>query len=214
MFLERRRNLSRNITNLHVPQRLYIPGSKPLLNVIDPILLADSPESVELWLPLALPPASRDAQCIEDLPQLKYRMRYAQAMSALHDIRRFCRLIRAFTVKTQSHISNTQGTRTQGLFGGVKAKQARAVSTYRAAWNAIVSLAPNEEFGHWKDTLFELKNDDICGPGHNESERSESRYVQSWIWTTPQSGTSIEDLNPNDPNLHVAVWIEWCKAQE
>ena len=90
MFLERRRNLSRNITNLHVPQRLYIPGSEPLLDAIDPILLADSPESVELWLPSALPPASRDAQCIEDLPRLEYRMRYAQAMSALHDIRRFC----------------------------------------------------------------------------------------------------------------------------
>ena len=77
-----------------------------------------------------------------------------------------------------------------------------------------MSLAPNEEFGHWKDTLFELKNDDIRGPGHDESERSKSRYVQSWIWTTPQSGTSIEDLNPNNPNLHVAVRIEWCKAQE
>ena len=92
--------------------------------------------------------------------------------------------------------------RTQGLFGGVKAKQARAVSTYQAAWNAIASLAPNEEFGRWKDTLFELKNDDIRGPGHDKSECSESRYVQSWIWTTPQSRTSIEDLNPNDPNLH------------
>ena len=138
----------------------------------------------------------------------------APSVSALHDIRCFCRLIRAFVVKTQSHISNTQGTRTQGLFGGVKAKQAWAVSTYWAAWNAIMSLAPNEEFGCWKGTLFELKNDNIRGPGCNESEHSESHYVQSWIWTTPQSRTSIEGLDPNDPNLHVAVWIEWCKAQE
>jgi hypothetical protein len=116
-FLERRLALSKSIANIHILQRLYVPGSEPL-DAIDTVLLADCPENIKLWLPSALPSTSRDTQCIEGLPELEYQLRYAQATDALHDIRRFCRLLQAFMVKMQSHITNPQGvaTRTQGLF--------------------------------------------------------------------------------------------------
>lgn len=210
-YLRQRQALSKNITRLRIPQRLYIPGSEPLLDAIDPVLVADHPENVELWLPSALPPASRDAQCNDGLPQLEYRLRCAQAANALHDIRYSRRLMRVLLVKTRSHISNTQRTmtRARGLFDKVKTKLAQAVTTYRTARKAIEKLAPNEEFGKWKDSLLELRKGDIRGPGPEEGE-SASRFVQSWIWTTASRLSSSAE----DPDLQAALRAEWCKTQE
>lgn len=114
-------------------------------------------------------------------------------------------------MKTQSHIASTQRTttRTRTLFDKVKIKLNQAVSTYRISRSAIASLAPEEEFGPWKETLLELQNSDIRGPGREDSE-STSRFVQSWIWTTAiQVSTS-----PEDPDLQAALRVEWCKGQE
>ena len=184
----------------------------PLLSAINPILLADHPEDVKLWFPSALPPTSRNVQCIDGLPQLKYRIWFAQAANALHDVCLFYRLLRVLTVKSQAHITNTQrtGTRTRSVFDKARAKLARAIATYCVAWKAITDLAPSEEFGLWKKILLELRDCDIRGPGREDSEPSTSRFVQSWIWTaTIQTSTSAED-----PDLDVALRIEWCKAQE
>ena len=120
--------------------------------------------------------------------------------------------MQVLAVKTQAHIANTSrtSTRSRSLFDKVKVKLAQAVLTYRTARKAIESLAPNEEFGPWKDSLLELQNDDIRGPGCNESQLSKSRFVQSWIWTTaPQVSAS-----PDDPDLQVALCVKWAKAQE
>ena len=86
-------------------------------------------------------------------------------------------------VKTQSHIVNTQRTATwtRTLFNKVKIKLGQAVSTYRAVRKAIVNLAPDEEFGPWKASLLELRNEDVRGPGCNENQPSKSCFVQSWI---------------------------------
>lgn len=189
-----------------------MPGVEPLFDAVDPLLLADHPEKIDLWLPSALPPASRISGCVDGLSQVEYRLRFAQATSALHEIR-FCRrLLRVLVAKTQVHISNTQktGTRTRGVFDRVKDKQSRAITTYRVAWNAINDLAPGEEFGPWKATLQELRDGDIRGPGQEEFETSGSRFVPSWIWTTAiQTSASSKD-----PDLDTALRVEWCKSQE
>ena len=115
-------------------------------------------------------------------------------------------------VKTQSHIANTQrtATQTQTLFDKVKIKLGQAVSTYHVVRKAIMNLAPDEEFGPWKASLLELQNEDVQGPGCNENQPSKSRFVQSWIWTTtPQVSAS-----PEDPDLQVALRVEWAKVQE
>ena len=52
-FVEHRQALAKNITSLRDPQRLYMLGTDSP-NIIDPIVLADHPENVELWLPSAL----------------------------------------------------------------------------------------------------------------------------------------------------------------
>lgn len=189
-----------------------MPGTNSLLNAIDPILLANHPKNIELLLPSALPSASRDTQCIDGLPQIEYRLRFAQATNALHDIRFSHRLLRVLAAKSQTHITNTQrpATRTRNVFDRAKAKLARAVSTYCASRKAIVDLAPKEEFGPWKNTLLELKDCDIRGPGHKGAGTSKSRSVQSWIWTTALKTSP----STKDPDLNATLRVEWCKAQE
>ena len=174
-YLAQRQALSKGITSLHVPQRLYIPGSQSSLNAIDTILLADHPENVELWLPSALPSASRDTQCAINLPQIEYQLRCAQAANALHNIQKFRRLIQFLALKMQSHIANTQRTtmRTHSLFNKMRSKLNQEVSTYRASRRVIQNLAPNKEFGPWKEALLELQDNNIRGPGREESETSE-----------------------------------------
>ena len=211
-YLAKRRALCTDIVNLRIPQRLYMPGSGSLLDTTDTVVLADKPESVELWLPSALPSASRDAQCTNDLPQLEYRLRYDHAMKALHDIRQFLLLIKITTSKTQLHISNTQktATRTRVLFERVKKKLDRATSTYRVSRQAIENLDPEEEFGPWKETLLVLHYDDVRPPGREDSDRRGLLLPQSWIWKTASQGSS----SIGDPKLQAILRIEWCKAEE
>lgn len=189
-----------------------MPGAASLFGAIDPILLADHPENVELWLPSALPSSSRDTWCVRGLPLHEYRLRVAQATNALQGIRRLRRLLCILAVKSNSHITNTQktGTRSRSVFDKTNDQHNQAVKTYHVAWNAIANLAPNEEFGRWKDTLRDLKKDDLHGPGPEEYEVSASRYVQSWIWTT----TSPTSTSTNDADLDAALRVEWCKVQE
>ena len=75
---------------------------------------------------------------------------------------------------------------------------------------AISNLALNEEFGPWRETLLELRNGDIRGPGCDESQPSNSRFVQSWIWTTAPHVSA----SPEDPDLQATLRAEWAKAQE
>ena len=211
-FLARRRSVIKSINNLHAPQRLYMPGSDTLLDAIDPILLADHPEDIELWLPSALPSASRNAQCIAGLPQLEFRLRFVQAANALHDIRRLRRLTRVLAISSRTHITSSQKTATRGRgpFQKTRAQLSEAVSTYRVARKAIANLSPNEEFGRWKGAFLELKDEDVRGPGLEDTKSSRSRFVQSWIWTTASKLSTSSD----DPDLDAALRIEWCKAQE
>jgi hypothetical protein len=71
-FLERHQALSRSITDLRDPQSLHMPGSKPFIDAINPVLIADHPENVELWLPSTLPSTSCNDNCTNGLPKLEY----------------------------------------------------------------------------------------------------------------------------------------------
>ena len=211
-FHDQRRKLSRNINAIRVSQRLYMTGIGHLLDEINPVLLADRPEIVPLWFPSDLLLSTRGEWCVADLPRLEYRLRYAMAVNALHEVRRFRRFAQAATAKTQSHISNTQktGTRANGQLDRIQQRVTRAANTYRACWSAIQRLAPDEEFGPWKNTLRELRREDVRGPGREKDETSQSRHVPSWIWQTLLPGP----VPGNDQDLYSALRVEWCKAQE
>ena len=127
-------------------------------------------------------------------------------------------MTRIVSVKKLVHIANSQrtGTRTRTLYDNVNSKLDQALSTYRASRKAIANLAPNEEFGPWKETLLELQSRDVRGPGienhksgTEKNKTSTSQFIQSWIWTTvPHS------VSPEDPDLQATLRVEWAKAQE
>jgi hypothetical protein len=209
-FHERRRALCRSISAIRNPQRLYMNGINHLLDKIDPILLADHPENIQLWLPSDLPPSHRDEYCTPGLPSIEYRLRYATAMNALQDVRRFRRYSQAITAKTRSHISNTNKTRTSSQHDKIQRRINRAAATYRAALSAIKKLDPEENFGLWKTDLRELRKEDIRGPAREGTETSESHHVPSWIWQTSFQASA----SANDKDFYAALQVEWCKAQE
>jgi len=193
-----------------------MPGVSSLLDAINPEDLIEHPESVNLWLPSNLLKTSRDKICLPGLLHTEYRIRFVQATEALNDVRFAQQIYRGLIVKNKAHISSSQKTKTRsdGLFGRFKAKVTKAATTYRAAHAAIKRLAPDEEFGAWKNALRRLRNRDIRGPG---SEGSESRHVPSWIWFTSPGQQSVDaDLEvPATPEqLHSSVRVEWCRLQE
>lgn len=186
-------------------------GIAHLLEEIDPILVADHPENIQLWLPSELPPSVRDTWCAPDLPRLEYCLRHAMAVNALQNIRRFRRYSQAIAVKTQAHISNTQKTlRGRSQFDRVQRRLDQAVAAYRASWSAIGKLAPNEEFGPWKNYFRELLQEDIRGPGLGSTKNSQSRYIPSWIWQSTPAESSESGINQD---VYASLRLEWCQAQ-
>ena len=157
-FHDQCRTLSKNISAIRDPQRSYMMGIDHLLDNVDLVLLANRPENVQLWFPSNLPLPTRNEWCTTGLPHLEYQLHYATAINALQDIRQFCRFSQAVITKTQSHISNTQKTRTRvhGQLNRIQQRITQATATYQACWSAIKHLAPNEEFGAWKNVLKEL----------------------------------------------------------
>ena len=81
-------SLTQAVEALRTPQRIYMPGVFHLLDDIDPDSVTNAPERTKLWLPSSLPAASRDGWCLFDLPLIEFRLRYAQAIDSLNEIRR------------------------------------------------------------------------------------------------------------------------------
>jgi hypothetical protein len=237
---DQRRSLTQVINNLRSPQRVYMPGCSVLLDDIDPATIIDNPQSVRLWLPSALPTNSRDVWCSSGLPELEFRLRYAQAADALDQLRRLRRLVRGLILQTHKHPSPTQRTmtRSRSVWEGLAARTHQVSARYRDARIALLRLHPS---GGWVKFFLELKTADIRGPGREEDETSESRFIPSWIWTlrappTPpdlpgssptttspdfvQTAPPIDDLtgDDNEPSkikeLEDYMRVDWARAQE
>lgn len=167
---------------------------------IDPETVIDSPESVKLWLPSALPHASRNVWCISGLPVLEFRLRYAQAIDALDQLRRLRCLVRGLWLQAQKHPSPTEGTRTRSrsVFDGLQMRITQVCSRYRDARVALLRLHPS---GGWTAFFKELKKEDIRGPGREQDEPSESCFIPSWIWIlrAPPTPPDLPGSSPESP---------------
>lgn len=236
---DQRRSLAQAIEALRSPQRVYMPGVSTSLDDIDPDSVADTPERVQLWLPSSLPAASRATWCTSGLALIEFRLRYAQAVDALNEIRRLRRLYRGLTLQAQKHPSPTQRTitRSRGVFEGLNARIARVAARYRDARTALFRLHPT---GAWKRYIQELKRVDTQGPFEEDTTSQGVKFALSWFWITrapptppdlPVSpdlphtpGTPATDstLPPDAPDLNDVgdeeieeyVRVDWAKAQE
>ena len=235
-----RRSLSQAIEALRSPQRIYMPGVSASLDDIDPDSVTDSLQSVRLHLPSSVPAASRDSWCTSDLPLIEFRLRYAQAVDALNEIRRLRRLYRGLMLQTLKHPSPTQRTKTrsQGVFQGLNARILLIAGRYRDARTALLRLYPT---GTWKRYIQELKRADTQGPFEEDIGPQGINFVPSWIWTIrappkpPGLPTSDNDLQTlytpatdsdpssdtpddlddiKDEEIEDYVRVDWAKAQE
>ena len=236
---DQRTSLTRLIEELRHPQAVYMPGCAKFLEEIDPNKVVDTPESVKLWLPSAL--RDRGTLCVPGLPLLEYRLRYAQAVDSLEELRRLLRLTRALRFQSKKHITTSQKTAppSRGVFEGMQAKITHVSARYRDAFTALHRLHPS---GKWASYFQELKKEDVHGPAPEDDNLSNSRFIPSWIWTmrapadppdfpgsdqmTPAStndGTSLppsndtvtcETVTMSQKDIEGYVMVDWAKAHE
>ena len=233
-----RRSLSHDIDALRSPQRVYMPGVSATLDDIDPESVTDAPERVQLCLPSSIPAANHDSWCTSDLALMEFRLRYAQAVDSINEIRRLHRLYRGLMLQALKHPSPTQRTmtRSRGVFKGLNARIARVAVHYRDARTTLYRLHPT---GGWKRYIQELKRVDTQGPFEEDTMSRGVNFVPSWFWTirapptppdlpTSSSGSQVlgaiaadsvlsPDNHPDDvgdEEIEEYVRVDWAKAQE
>ena len=235
---DQRRSLTQAIEELRSPQRVYMPGCSALLDNIDPASTIDTPESTKLWLPSALPPASRDTWCTVDMPLIEFRLRYAQAVDALDHLRRLCRLVQGLHLQRKKHPTPTQRpatTRSRGVFEGLHVRIAQVSACYRDARTALLRLHPS---GAWSHFFRELTKADIRGTGPEDTTTSNSKFVLTWIWlfrapptppdlpgSLPSTSTESAPISVTLPTANIDgdisekevedyMLVDWAKARE
>lgn len=153
-----------------------MPGAFHLLNETDPTSITEAPETVKIWLPSQLPSNSREKWCAPDLLYLEFRFCVAQAHNTLDLIRCLYGVYQVLLMKNQVHMSTSQGTmtKTKTLFRSFTSKIDQAAAQYCEAQTALLRLDPSGFISPWKESLKELRWNDICGPSGEEDEPSQS----------------------------------------
>jgi len=137
--VELRNTLSKNIVELRQSQQVYMPGVQPLLED------DENSGELKLWLPSELSQDDRAAWCLEGIPDLEFRFRYAQANDSLAEIRRLRRMVQGLLDQKSKHPSQSQrySTRSEGVFSSFRARTNRAIKRYRHARCAMLTLDPS-----------------------------------------------------------------------
>ncbi|KAF8991837.1 hypothetical protein BDQ17DRAFT_1432817 [Cyathus striatus] len=164
-------------------------------------------ELVPLYLPSELPAQLHTVLIIKKAAQIELKLRLAQASGALANIWRHLRIIstvKLFKRLNTSGTGNERNTQMRKLHGSFKNKTQLHADSYRRAYAAISSLDPH---GNWQSNLFELKNEDIQGPGQDPDDTSSSgRFEMSWIWLVSNNSSGKTEGN-------LSLKLEWVKAR-
>lgn len=143
--------------------------------------------NVELLLPSKL---IGRAPCDIKFMDYEWRLRYAQAHTALHDIRRAI-LLRSQMFKTKDNIVRGQRmhTRSLALIASVLSRITAAAQKYWIVCDALIAL--NLRTG-WEDELKVLNDADLRGLTAGEDGSSEGHRTMSWIWTTSDGTDTLQ----------------------
>ncbi|KAF9463104.1 hypothetical protein BDZ94DRAFT_1193298 [Collybia nuda] len=206
--IERANRLKRQIDAWSMVQLLYMPAISSLRVVDNDTDTLTAAINGKLHLPSQI---LDKISVPTDIMELEWRLRFAQAHDALHDIRRLL-LVRSQMLAAKDRFSRGQGqvTRSRNLIIGVQARIDAHVLNYHDFRTALICLAqPLGKVG-WDRELQVLHKEDIQGLSARESGRSEGRMNMSWIWRTAEGG---EDFNVEGPRMQEALRIEWCRAR-
>ncbi|KAF9547934.1 hypothetical protein CPC08DRAFT_729614 [Agrocybe pediades] len=206
--------LQRRIGNWTNTQASYMPFAvslrQKLMNKVDENAPAITKiQDAPLILPSALAPSD---PCDPKLRYYEWKLRKGQAFGALHDIRRKYRL-KSYQIKMKMRFSRgvAQNTRSNDTINQLEEQIKEAVVKYRTAYNAICALdkhIPSSEDRSWRESIQELKNEDLRGMSEGKEGESEGKRSISWIWRI--EGVATGD---HDEKLKEALRIEWCQAR-
>ncbi|KAJ6448048.1 hypothetical protein C8R47DRAFT_971630 [Mycena vitilis] len=167
------------IKRLRDTQAHFMPGLGDLLESRGESDDAVRPEETKLHLPSAFASSVRDAICVSELASEEDRLRQAQAVEALRNLRRH---LRTRTCAHQFKRRHSEGqaayTKSQALQSGIEMRIKGATTQYNTARAALLSLRGR---GAWEDTFKVLEQKDIRGMNErtlNDEEKEDERRAR------------------------------------
>jgi hypothetical protein len=221
---EKRRILITRINKWREAQLSYVPEIGSLVaNTTSKLLSAAlSAEDVPLFLPSSLSPNLQTTPGFTKALAHEVKLRIAQANDALADIRHNLRTISGLWQFKKVNISGTgnhPNTRMRSLFNRFNHRMRQSVLRYCTARSALIAAKTGQQ---WEDTLPDLKDSDVRGPGKDDfylqeagkaiHGASKGRYEISWIWLVPKSKSEV-DTNSSEQVFDEGLRVEWSKSQ-
>ncbi|KAJ6454053.1 hypothetical protein C8R47DRAFT_997428 [Mycena vitilis] len=239
-FMKQRTALLKQIHKFRQLQAVYMPALHGFLTDEERQMVdgnADvAAEVTHLFMPSEiLDSTNRRRACALGLPEIEMRMREGEARQALEVV---WQGLRSRTLTNRFRIKNYTGqgalTRGQSILRQINVRIHIAKIQYLYARAALLVLRGH---GDWEDELRVLRDADVRALNERALEAEEAAradqlddlarvictpagivvaegiaagegsHTLSWIWYT--TGAAVDD---DDPKLHEALRVEWCKA--
>jgi hypothetical protein len=193
-ILRMRMSLHRKIESWRRTQLLYVPSVQVLVTAAESNV-SENAEVMELWLPSSL----QNKACDPHLQNIEWELRHAQAHDALEELRQCLRIhCSLLTFKREWIRGQGANTRAQNALARVHARQAACAKRYRAAWEALKSLALIMKKVDWRGRLRDLSNDDVKPLIDPFATQGEGRRRLTWIWMMDGVDSPADDCNDED----------------
>jgi hypothetical protein len=207
---ERKNSLHRKIKAWTAVQQLYMPEVSAIRARADRAALDTSPEIAPFDIPLYLPSSlPRGTTCLPILRQHESKLREAQALEALDELRDHLRLrTHMYKYKDKNVVGQRASTRCQNIINGVQDKVNASATKYRTARAALFKLSSrHSDYEGWQGRLLPLEQDDIRPLTEGEEGESEGNRTLSWIWKVVGVGGDTADESLQEGQYHFVSHI-------
>ncbi|KAJ7666199.1 hypothetical protein DFH06DRAFT_1323329 [Mycena polygramma] len=241
-FAKRRTAMLKRIHKFRLMQGAYMPSVRAVLDDVQKQMFDGNgdqvAEATRLFMPSEIQnKVLRGRACAVGLAEVERRMREGEALEALEAVRQG---LRTRTMTNRYKLRNWTGqgmmTKGQGILRQINIKIHAAKLRYRYARSALLVL---QKHGTWEEKLRVLNDDDVRALNERAltvEEKAQNKHwaelggavieggvaraavlaagegshTLSWIWYTAM--VAPEEGEDNDPRLHDALRVEWCKA--
>ncbi|KAJ7843814.1 hypothetical protein B0H13DRAFT_1909206 [Mycena leptocephala] len=204
-FTKRRTALLKTIHRFRQVQRVYMPSIHGVLSDIQKQMFDGNgeqlPEATRLFMPSEIPDArARRNVCALGLAEIEVRMRHGEAAEVLEGDPplEIALSIRARRATGPQRARDWEDKLKVLNDDDVRALNERVLTTEEKAQNE-----------HWAELGSAIIEGGIARAAG--LARGEGAHTLSWIWYTAAHGADDEP-NEDDPQLHEALRVEWCKA--
>lgn len=193
--LEHANRLKRQLDAWFTVQYLYMPAVSQM-RITDKSDSLTSAADAQLFLPSHI---VNHTLVPHDLMEFEWRLCFAQAHDALHDIHRLLLVhSQMYAAKDRFSRGQRQVTQSQNMLRGVQSRIDANVEKYRGFQIALLHLGlPLGKVG-WDNELLVLQEADVHGLSAKECNSSEGHVTMSWIWKVSDRGG---DFNPAGPRM-------------